>query len=74
MKNNRKNVYGILLVALIVVAILAALSFVIMMLWNLILPDVILCDEINFWQSAGLIALISLLTFDKAKLFDWIYE
>ena len=71
---QRKNIYGIMLVAVIVIAILAALSFVIMMLWNLILPDVILCDEINIWQSAGLIALISLLTFDKSKLFDWIYE
>lgn len=74
MKKQSKNLYGIILVALIVIAIIAALSFVVMLLWNLILPDVMLCDEINFWQSAGLICLISLLTFDKAKLFDWIYE
>ncbi|GEM_PF-6904418 len=74
MKQKQKNIYGILLVSVIVIAIIAALSFVVMMLWNLILPGVILCDEINFWQSAGLICLISLLTFDKAKLFNWIYE
>jgi ABC-type bacteriocin/lantibiotic exporter with double-glycine peptidase domain len=69
-----KNYSGILLVILVVTVIIIALSLVTMLLWNWIMPGIILCDRINVLQAMGLFALISLLTFDKSKLFNWLYE
>ncbi len=68
------DVVGIMLVILVVAAIVVALSLVVMVLWNWIMPGIILCDKIGFMQSVGLIALASLLTMDKSKLFSWFYE
>jgi hypothetical protein len=68
------DVLGMLLVILVVAAIMATLSLVVMLLWNWIIPGVILCDKINFWQATGLLIISSLLTMDKSKLFSWLYE
>jgi hypothetical protein len=73
MKTDR-NYYGVLLVVGVVAAIIAALSLVTMLLWNWIMPGIILCNKINFLQATGLVAITSLLTFDKSKLFNWLYE
>lgn len=68
------DVLGIILVIGVVVAIVAALTLITMLLWNWIMPGIILCNTINFWQAAGLLVVISLLTMDKSKLFEWLYE
>lgn len=40
---------------------LTAFSFVVMFLWNAILPDVLNAKPINFWQSLGLLVLSKIL-------------
>lgn len=42
-------------------AILAAVSTVVMLLWNAILPDTIGVKPLNFWKAAGLLILIKIL-------------
>ena len=69
-----RDYFGLMLVTLVVAAIIAALSLVTMLLWNWIMPGIIICDKINFWQATGLFVISSLLTFDKSKLFGWLYE
>jgi Ca2+/H+ antiporter, TMEM165/GDT1 family len=40
---------------------LTAFTFIVMLLWNAILPDVLNAKPINFWQSLGLLALAKIL-------------
>ena len=44
-----------------VVSMMALFTYVVMLLWNNILPDVIHVESITFWQSAGIIVLCKLL-------------
>jgi len=45
-----------------VVALIAtALGFIVMYLWNLILPEVTHAGRLNFWQALGLLVLCRLL-------------
>lgn len=69
-----KNLYGMLLVFLVITLIIAALSLAVMLLWNWIMPALLLSLRISFLQAVGLTVLSSLLSMDKAKLFSWIYE
>jgi protein-S-isoprenylcysteine O-methyltransferase Ste14 len=68
---KKRNYYGTALVALVVILIVLALSLATMWLWNWLMPALILGVRINLLQAAGLLAFVSLLTFDKSKLFEW---
>ena len=48
-------------IPLMVAAVMAVFTFVVMQLWNNILPDVVHVETITFWQSAGIIILCKLL-------------
>lgn len=43
-------------------AMAAAASALVMLLWNQLLPEIAGCAEIGFWQAAGLFVLCRLLT------------
>lgn len=73
-KKHIKSLAYWLIITLITMAILSAVTLVVMLLWNLLMPGIILCDKINFWQALGLIALTSILVKDKSKLWEWLYE
>lgn len=62
------------IINLITVIIIAVLGLVVMVLWNQVMRGIIICDRISFWESLGLIALAAILTYDKSKLFKWLYE
>lgn len=47
--------------ALLGIGCMAALSGVIMVLWNLLIPEIFGLTSINFWQALGLFALARLL-------------
>ncbi|MBL1411038.1 hypothetical protein [Sphingobacterium faecale] len=47
--------------ALLAIACMAALSGVIMILWNLLIPEIFGLTTLNFWQALGLFALTRLL-------------
>jgi len=48
-------------IPIMVVSVMALFTYVVMLLWNNILPDVIHVETITFWQSAGIIVLCKLL-------------
>lgn len=56
-KNNGKRAFGIL----IFLAVFAATSAVVMLLWNALIPAIIGWAAINYWQAAGFIILCRLL-------------
>jgi hypothetical protein len=56
--NRKKRWY---LFVLFIPLIFLALSFVVMFLWNAILPDVAHAGQITYWQSLGLLALCRIL-------------
>ncbi len=43
------------------VAILAAVVFILMQLWNWLMPDIFGVTTINFWQAAGLMLMTKIL-------------
>lgn len=43
------------------IAFVIAFTFIVMTLWNAILPDVLNVKTINFWQSLGLLVLSKIL-------------
>lgn len=57
-RGMRKKVPMIIFFGLV---FLTAFSFIVMLLWNAILPDVLNAKPINFWQSLGLLALAKIL-------------
>lgn len=60
---NRKFSKGRKFIFLIpvVAAIAAALGYVVMFLWNWILPEVVHAGRLNFWKALGLLVLCRLL-------------
>ncbi|GGH22586.1 hypothetical protein [Mucilaginibacter phyllosphaerae] len=44
-----------------IAAILALVSFVVMQLWNNLLPDILHVTPINFWQAMGIFVLCKIL-------------
>jgi len=52
-KTPLKIIFGLL--------VLTALGFIVMLLWNAILPDVVNAKTINFWQALGLLVLSKIL-------------
>ena len=71
---KKTDVAAFVIVLLTVLFIVAVLSFVVMILWNCVMPRIIVCDKLSFLQAIGLTSLVSVLTMDKSKLFDWLYE
>jgi hypothetical protein len=54
----RKKGYWIAVMGL---AFFAAVTALLMLLWNALVPDIFGLNDINFWQAAGLIVLTKLL-------------
>jgi hypothetical protein len=44
-----------------VLGFIALFSWIVMLLWNSILPDVVHANPINFWQAMGLLVLAKIL-------------
>jgi len=51
----------VLFFILVFVIIFSAVSFMVMLLWNAILPDVASVKPLKFWQAAGLLILAKIL-------------
>lgn len=49
------------LILVCVVAFISLFSFIVMKLWNAILPDVLHVSTINFWQAIGILVLSKIL-------------
>jgi len=45
----------------LIVGILALLSYVVMLLWNNLLPDILHVTAITYWQAAGILILSKIL-------------
>ena len=56
------NVLVILLVAVVIGIVMLPFNFVIMWLWNWLMPAIFNLPTLTFWQSYGLLWLIRLLT------------
>ena len=65
--SKAKKFFGFLLIAALIGFVL---GFVVMLLWNAILPRVIGVKEINFWESLGLLALSKIL-FGGLRFGNW---
>lgn len=58
----KKNKAGkIVMIVLIAIAAITAFGFIVMSLWNAILPAVIGVKSISFWQALGILALSKIL-------------
>lgn len=55
---NRKKFF---LIPIGAVALLAIISYVVMQLWNHLLPEILHVNTITFWQAAGLFILCKIL-------------
>jgi hypothetical protein len=53
--------YRFILIPLAAIAFLSLISFVVMQLWNNLLPDILHVTTITFWQAAGIFILCKLL-------------
>lgn len=51
----------VVFMAVVFIGIAAALSWVVMLLWNAILPETIGVKPLNFWKAAGLLLLAKIL-------------
>lgn len=59
MERKRKRFFFI--IPLLLLVILPAFTFIVMLLWNAVLPDVLGVKQINFWQALGLLVLSKIL-------------
>jgi hypothetical protein len=50
-----------ILIPVMAAAFLSLVSFIVMLLWNNLLPQIIHVEAINFWQAAGIFILCKLL-------------
>lgn len=51
----------ILFIVFVFIAFAAVISWIVMSLWNAILPDVVGVKPLSFWQSAGLLLLAKII-------------
>ena len=65
----RTKAFKFISMAVLIVAIATAVIYVLMLLWNWLVPDLFSGPEITFWQSAGLLLLSKILFsgFNKKK-------
>lgn len=61
MRGGRRWVFRAGAGLVLVLAIVAALSFVVMVLWNVLMPDLFHGPRLGFWQAAGLLVLCRIL-------------
>lgn len=63
MKNKFKKMGRgrFVLIPIIAISCLALVSYLVMQLWNYILPEVIHVETLTFWQAAGLFILCKIL-------------
>lgn len=61
LSSRRYKPAKILFFILVFIAFFSAISFVVMLLWNAILPDVANVKPLKFWQAAGLLLLAKIL-------------
>lgn len=59
--SNPPKPVKILFFIVVFVGFVSLASFVVMLLWNAILPDVTGVKPLNFWQAAGLLVLTKIL-------------
>lgn len=59
--SKRKRILMIPVFVLAFLALFSLFSFVVMFLWNAILPQVLNAGVINFWQAAGILLLAKIL-------------
>lgn len=59
--SNKFKPFKVLFFVTIFLAFASAASFVVMFLWNAILPDVVGVKPLSFWQAAGLLLLAKIL-------------
>ena len=55
------GILGVIFIALIMFGYIALVTWVIMLLWNALVPTIFGLTAISFWQSMGLMFLLSLL-------------
>ena len=65
----RTKAFKFISMAVLIVAIATAVIYVLMLLWNWLVPDLFSGPEITFWQAAGLLLLSKILFsgFNKKK-------
>lgn len=68
-KRNRKKFF---LMPFGIAALLALVSYVVMLLWNSLLPEILHTGTITFWQAMGLFILCKILFgFGKGNSAPW---
>lgn len=76
MRNTKKIGKGLLLVTAII-GMFFLITWIVMSLWNLLLPEIIGVKTISFWQAMGILVLCKILfggfkgKFDGQKFRDW---
>lgn len=58
------KIFGVLMTALIY----AVIGFLIMLLWNWLMPLIFELPQVSYWESVGLMVLFSLLTSCKVNI------
>jgi hypothetical protein len=58
-RNNRKKFF--VFIPFIIVAVILLFGWIVMLLWNAILPSTVHAGEITFWQAVGLLILTRIL-------------
>lgn len=58
---RRNRIFRVLKVALIATFAVALVSFIVMSLWNVLMPEIFGFHAISFWQALGLLVLSKLL-------------
>lgn len=59
---RRRSKFGkVFMILVCVAAFISLFSYVVMSLWNAILPDVLHVSVINFWQAMGILVLSKIL-------------
>lgn len=61
MRHRRSRGGKVFMILVCVVAFVSLFSFIVMKLWNAILPDVLHVSTISFWQAMGILVLSKIL-------------
>ena len=71
---RRFTLKKVLSIILVFIAIATALSAVVMLLWNAILPDVVGVKPLTFWKALGLLVLAKILFGGVGRIFGGKYS
>jgi hypothetical protein len=62
MRRRPKSKFGkVIMILICVTAFISLFSYIVMSLWNAILPEVLHAGVINFWQAMGILVLSKIL-------------